>query len=95
MLDFLSEPQRWAVPAVLLLALVGTPAVLWWERRHPSSYTRLTAMPTELASGWESMSTDAQRAHDDAVLAAQEAAEAAAGRAALLKAVKTNSLFRP
>lgn len=36
---FAENPVRWVIPAILLLAVVGTPVALWWEGRHPSSYT--------------------------------------------------------
>ena len=84
--DFLSEPQRWVIPAILLAALVGTPLALWWERRRPSSYTRGREYVERMAA-WRAMPTDAQAAHDNAELAAAEAAENAAAR--------SHSLYRP
>lgn len=77
MSEFLSEPQRWALPAVLVVALVGTPVALWWERQRPSSYTRRP----EVLEEWRSLSVAAQQAYDNAVLDANEAAEDAVRRA--------------
>lgn len=79
--DF-SDPQRWVIPAILIVAVIGTVLALWWERRRPSSYTRRP----EVLEAWRSMSADAQEAHDNAVLDAAEAAENAAAR--------THSLYR-
>lgn len=77
------ETLRWAVSAVVLLPLVGTPFALWWEWRRPSAYPRRP----EVVEAWRSMSTPAQAAHDRAVLGAAAAAEAAAAR--------SHSLYRP
>lgn len=73
----MSEPVRWVIPAILIVAVIGTVLALWWERRRPSSYTRRP----EVLEGWRSMSAAAQEAHDNAVLDAAEAAERAAARA--------------
>lgn len=80
--DF-SDPQRWVIPAILLVAVIGTVLALWWERLRPSSATRRP----EVLEGWRSMSADAQEAHDNAVLDAAEAAERAAAQ--------THSLYGP
>jgi len=87
--EFVSEPQRWVIPVVLLVALIGTPVYLWWERRHPSSFTR---RPDALAE-WRALSAAEQEAADtasldlaeqavlDAEYDAQEAAQLAVERA--------------
>lgn len=69
--DFLSEPQRWVIPAVLIVSVVGTPLYLWWERRHPSSYTR---RPDAMAE-WRGLSTAEQEEVDNASLDLAEQAE--------------------
>lgn len=81
------------VLAVLVLSAAGT----WWmvrlERRHLSSYSR---QPDVLAD-WHALPTEVQRAHDTAVLDAQEAAERVVDRDALeleLRA-QTNAVFHP
>lgn len=96
--DFLSEPQRWVIPAILLVSVIGTPLYLWWESRHPTSYTR---RPDVLAE-WRALSTAEQEAADtasldmaeqaelDAELDAQEAAQLAVERA-----VQINALTHP
>jgi hypothetical protein len=83
--DFLSEPQRWVIPAILLVSAVGTVLHLLWERRRPSSYSR---RPDVLAR-WRGMSTEAQAAADNAVLDAAEAAENAAARTHSLPALSS------
>lgn len=79
--DF-SEPQRWVIPAILIVSVLGTVLAVWWERRRPSAATR---RPEVLAS-WRAMSTEAQAAHDNAALNAAETAEVVAAR--------TSSLYR-
>jgi hypothetical protein len=69
-----------SLPGIYLLALVGTPVVLWWEKRHPSSYSRRP----EVVESWREMSTAEQEAHDNAVLDAAEAAENVAARVSSL-----------
>ncbi len=71
LLDLLSEPQRWVIPAVLLASVAGVPLMLWLERRRPSSYTRQNA---ELAK-WRGLSPAEQEAVDEAALDAAEQAE--------------------
>lgn len=94
------------VPLVLLLAGACCWLALWWERRHPSSYTRSPAYRRRLLAGpaepspevWAGLSADRQEAYDTAVLDASEAAEDAARRAAeraVEGAVRTNSLYHP
>lgn len=78
------------VPVMLLLiALAGALWVRRQERRERSSYLR---RPGVLAD-WHAMSTDAQRAHDNAALDAAEAAEHTTARMA--EAAKRNALFHP
>jgi hypothetical protein len=79
--DF-SDPQRWVIPAILMVSVVGTVLAVWWERRRPSAYSR---RPEVLAS-WRALSTAQQEAHDNAALDAAEAAENVAAR--------TSSLYR-
>jgi hypothetical protein len=75
-----------AGPCVLLLAVLWIPYMLRRERAH----SRKQPTPYE---AWRSMSTSAQRAHDNAVLDANEAAEHASARMA--EAAKRNALFHP
>lgn len=82
--EIVSEPQRWVIPAILLVSIVGTALDVWREKRRPTSYKR--RWEAEMAE-WRSMSTSAQAAHDDAALAAAEAAEGAAAR--------SHALYRP
>jgi hypothetical protein len=79
-----------SLPAIYLLALVGTPVVLWWERRRPTAYSRRP----EVLAAWRGMPVAVQEAHDTAVLDAAEAAEEAARRA-VEDAARTNALYRP
>lgn len=80
LLDFLSQPQRWVIPAVLLVSVAGVLLNLWWERRRPSSYTRRMAQLAELAE-WRAKSTAEQAADDEAVTKAVVQAERNARRA--------------
>jgi hypothetical protein len=101
--EFLSEPVRWVIPAVLVVSVAGVVVSLWWEKRRPSSFTR--RRPDALAA-WHSLPAGAQEAVDKAVLDAAEAAEAAAKaavaravdaqmEAAIQEAAKRNALFHP
>lgn len=105
------EPQRWAVPAVLLLSAVGTPLVLWWERRRPSSFPGSAAHRAALAEAgvasldeWRRLSAVEQEAADTASLdrgeqAVLDAEESERERKAAVEEVvrraRVNSLFRP
>ncbi|MFF9287472.1 hypothetical protein [Streptomyces griseosporeus] len=83
-----------SIPGIYLLAGLSMPLLLWWERRRPSAYSRRP----EVLAEWRGMSTEAQAAHDNAVLDAEEAAEEAARRAgqrAVEDAARTNALYRP
>lgn len=71
LLDFLSQPQRWVIPVVLLVSVAGVLLNLWWERRRPSSYTRQNAE----SARWRGLSTAEQEAVDEAALDAAEQAE--------------------
>jgi len=106
--SILSEPQRWAVPAVLLVSAVGTPLVLWWERRRPSSYPGSAAHREALEragvtsmAGWRARSVEEQEAADDAALDLAEQADldaqADAREAAefLAHHVRVNAEFHP
>jgi hypothetical protein len=98
----MSEPVRWVIPAVMVVAALGVFLQLWWERRRPSSYPGSVEHEAALASVedgtapnlsvWRGLSTDQQAAYDQAVL---DAAEAAAARLAVECASKTNALYRP
>jgi hypothetical protein len=99
----MSEPVRWVIPAILLIAVAGVPLMLWWERRRPTSYTRRRQ---GALAAWHALPTGAQEAVDNIALDAAEAAEAAAKEsvaravdaqmeAAVLEAVKRNALFHP
>jgi hypothetical protein len=79
--DF-SEPQRWVIPAILIVSVLGTVLAVWWERRRPSAYSRRP----EVVESWRAMSAAQQEAHDNAALDAAEAAENVAAR--------TSSLYR-
>lgn len=91
-----THPIAWAALAVLLLALVGSRVALWWEQRHPTSYTENNDL-----AWWGLLSADEQEDIDNAALergaqadidarqAAAEAAEFAAHRA------QFNTLYHP
>ncbi|MEU5323038.1 hypothetical protein AB0G67_40740 [Streptomyces sp. NPDC021056] len=101
MLEMLSQPQRWVIPAVLLIALLGIPWMLRRERRRPSSYTRRAGS----VQAWLALPSAKQAATDRRTLARSARAEAgdtetserleAAGRAAVEAASRTNSLYHP
>lgn len=61
---FAENPVRWVVPAVFLLAVVGIPVALWWEKRRPS----VPAHVAEMAA-WRRLSTEEQAAVDAEALA--------------------------
>ncbi|MFJ8657416.1 hypothetical protein ACIRNU_34400 [Streptomyces rochei] len=82
--EIVSEPQRWVIPAILLVSVVGTALEVRREKRRPTSYKR--RWEAAMAE-WRAMPTEAQAAHDNAALAAAEAAETAAAR--------THALYRP
>lgn len=65
-----ANPVRWAIPSVFLVALIGTPLMLWWERRNPTSYTR----GGDLA-WWGLLSAEEQEDVDTASLDEAEQAE--------------------
>jgi len=93
----LANPVRWVIPAVLLLALVGLPAALWWEKRRPTVPAHVAEM-----RAWRRLSTGEQAAADEAALEEASVVEAAARRdaedaARLLveRATEVNALFHP
>ena len=98
LLDFLSQPQRWVIPAVLLASVAGVPLMLWLERRRPSSYTRQHDRLAE----WRGKSTAEQKALDEAALDAAEQAEidarqdaAEAAELLLERRARINALHHP
>lgn len=107
MLEILSQPQRWVIPAVLLVSAVGAVLAVWWDKRHPTSYTRRQGTPVgtvrqdqaaldagELAEQGRVRGLGAWRRWEpDAVADASEAAQIAAARMA--EAAKRNALFHP
>ncbi|MDX2998148.1 hypothetical protein [Streptomyces scabiei] len=94
----MSEPVRWVIPAILLVAVAGIPLSLLWEKARPSSYTaRGDAVGADL-SVWRGLSTDQQAAADAFALEAQESAEVDAEDAARLvveRASQANARSRP
>ncbi|MDX3175296.1 hypothetical protein PV382_23900 [Streptomyces scabiei] len=95
----MSEPVRWVIPAILLVAVAGIPLSLLWERVRPSSYTARggDAVGADLAV-WRGLSTDQQAAADAFALEAQESAEVDAEDAARLvveRASQANARSRP
>lgn len=91
---------------LLLLAVVGIPASLWWERRHPSSYpaqqSALEKAGVDSMAGWLALPAEGQEAADTAALdeaeqarldAEDDAREAA--RVAVQRAVDINTLTHP
>lgn len=69
-LNWLSvNPVRWVVPAVLLVAVLGIPVALWWERRRSSTSEYVARMWSRRAPA------PAHRGHDEAALDAAELAE--------------------
>lgn len=91
-----TDPQRWLVPAVLLLCIAGIPLALWWERRHPSVPAHVAEM-----RAWRGLSTAEQEAVDTAALDLGEQAEldalADAEDAArdLVHRTQVNALYHP
>jgi len=88
----------WLVLAVLLIAAVGGWGAVWWEKRHPSAFTRqpeyLAGLPEPSWADWQRMSTAEQAAYDGAVLEIAADAEDA-GRLAVEALLKRNTLYRP
>lgn len=103
----MSEPIRWLIPAILLIAVAGVAVALWWEGRHPSVYPGSAAHRAALESvedgtapnlaAWAQLSTEEQAAHDAAALEASAAAERAAEEAARLvvERARVNALYHP
>ncbi|KFG02743.1 hypothetical protein IQ62_00225 [Streptomyces scabiei] len=87
----MSEPVRWVIPAILLLAVAGIPLSLLWEKVRPSSYTRRPREGTGELASWRRLPTYEQAALDREVL---DAAEDAA-RVAVERSAEINVLYRP
>lgn len=85
--DFLSEPERWVISAVLLIAVLGVPIQLWWERRRPSSYARRG----DALADWRLLSTGQQEYADEVALHAAEDA----ARLAVERATQINAVYHP
>lgn len=90
---------RAAIPAVLVVALLGFPVALWWEKRRPT-------VPEHVAElrAWRSLSTAEQAAADreEIAVAAFEESEAdvvhraeESARFAAEMAARTNVLYHP
>jgi hypothetical protein len=78
----LAQLLGFAGPGVFLLALIWVPFLLRRRPRRPGA-----------VDAWHGMSSEGQRAHDNAVLGAHEAADNLAARQA--EAAKRNALFHP
>ncbi|MFF4527045.1 hypothetical protein [Streptomyces bluensis] len=88
----MSEPVRWVIPAILIVAVLGVAFQLWWERRHPSSYPGSREHAGDLGlAWWRSLSTERQAAVDRAAI---EHAEESA-RLAVQRAVEINAAYHP
>ncbi|MEW1565799.1 hypothetical protein AB0454_22770 [Streptomyces sp. NPDC093509] len=92
-------PYVWLVLAVLLIAAVGGWGAVWWEKRHPSAFTR---QPEYVAgrrkpsyAEWLEMSTAEQAAYDGAVLEIAADAEDAGRLAVEALLQQNNALYRP
>jgi hypothetical protein len=93
-----SDAQRWVIPAILLLALLGVPVALWWEKRRPSVPDNVVEL-----RAWRRRSTAEQAVRDaealeavaDAEVGARADAAELAGLRALDSVVKTNAWYRP
>lgn len=68
--EFLSEPQRWVIPAVLIASAVGVPVALMWERMRPSVPAHVEEM-----RAWRELSASGQAAADAEALAEGAAAD--------------------
>lgn len=91
---------RLLIPAILVVAVLGVPAALWWERHRPSVPAHVAEM-----RGWSQLSTAQQAAHDDESIATRAAIEKAereararaedAARLAVERRAEVNVLFHP
>ncbi|MGW2725750.1 hypothetical protein [Streptomyces sp. NPDC001492] len=98
-----ANPIRWVVPAVLLIAVVGTPLALWWEKHHPSvpeqrkgnrATDEAALDAAELAeTGRVRPARDSLRTPPMVLVDAEESARWAASRMA--EAAQRNALFHP
>jgi hypothetical protein len=91
---------RWAIPAILLTAIVGVAVQLWWEKHRPT----VPAHVAELRA-WRRMPTEEQAAVDAEALAIGAAADmgareaeagaAEAARLAVERAAAINAQYYP
>jgi hypothetical protein len=91
-----TDPQRWLVPAVLLLSAAGIPLALWWERRRPSvpkHVVRARAVRGLSAAEQEAVDIAALDLGEQAVLDVEADAEDAARD--LVHRARVNDLYRP
>jgi hypothetical protein len=94
---------RVLIPAVLLIAVLGVPLALWWERHRPSSFTR---RPRVMGGVPDNAALDAAERREQGRLRTQsewrrwdpdavaDAAEAAGSRA-VEEAARINVQFHP
>jgi hypothetical protein len=87
----MSEPVRWVIPAILLVACLGIAVSLWWERSRPSAYTRRPREGAGELAVWSRMSVSEQAAADRRAL--DDAEDAA--RLAVERYAEINAKFRP
>ena len=68
----IAHPERWTVFAFLLISVIYglSTLVREWRRKNAEDRRR----QRQVLAPWLEMSTEAQRAHDNAVLAASDAA---------------------
>ncbi|MER6092482.1 hypothetical protein [Streptomyces bluensis] len=93
----MSEPVRWVIPAILIVAVLGVAFQLWWERRHPSSYPGSREHAGDLGlAWWRSLSTEQQAAIDRAAIIAhaEESAQRAVQRT-VERAAEINAAYHP
>jgi hypothetical protein len=91
---------RVLIPAILILAVIGVPLAMWWEKHRPTVPAHVAEM-----RAWRRLSTQEQAAVDAEAItirvcidqtnkeAAARAEEAV--RLAVERAARTNALFRP
>lgn len=61
---------RGLIPAILIIAVIGVPLAMWWEKHRPSVPEHVARM-----RAWRSLSVREQHKHDDAALDVAEKAE--------------------
>ncbi|MCX4911904.1 hypothetical protein [Streptomyces sp. NBC_00878] len=89
----ITEPERWVIPGILIVAAIGVVVQLWWERCKPTSYRGSRAHRAALREAsaerwekqmawWAAQPPGVQARHDEDAIeiaaAAEEAARAAA-----------------